>query len=293
MQKETTAKTESKNVKKSYELPAYITVSMQLLERLSSKLALKFALKLFFTPLSFTRPQREEKAHHSSAKESLKTQTGESFVLHQWGNQGVKVLLVHGWSGRGTQFFKLIEALRKNGYHVFAIDAPTHGDSPKKKQTNMLEFVNCIETVCLKHGPFTSAIGHSLGGAALLNALERNVDIPKLITLGTPSRISHVVRDFCEKVKASPKIGAAILSDIQKTFGVLISEVSPDHLAKKHNPSGLVIHDEIDADVDIEEAYILHQNWANSSLKVTSGLGHRKVLNDADVIADILAFIKA
>jgi alpha-beta hydrolase superfamily lysophospholipase len=82
--------------------------------------------------------------------------------------QGKRVLLVHGWSGRGTQLFKIADELLKQGYSTISFDAPAHGKSPGKT-TIMVDFITTIE-INKQFGPFDAAIGHSLGGMSVLNA---------------------------------------------------------------------------------------------------------------------------
>jgi alpha-beta hydrolase superfamily lysophospholipase len=79
-----------------------------------------------------------------------------------------KVLLVHGWSGRGTQLFKIADELLKQGYSTISFDAPAHGKSPGKT-TIMVDFITTILEIEKQFGPFDAAIGHSLGGMSVLN----------------------------------------------------------------------------------------------------------------------------
>jgi esterase/lipase len=43
--------------------------------------------------------------------------------VYQYGQSDKKVLLVHGWSGRGTQLVKIADALLKSGYSTISFDA--------------------------------------------------------------------------------------------------------------------------------------------------------------------------
>jgi pimeloyl-ACP methyl ester carboxylesterase len=53
----------------------------------------------------------------------------------------------------------------------------------------------------------------------------------------------------------------------------------------------LVVHDRGDRDVPFESGETLHAAWRGSSLKETAGLGHRRILRDASVLKDTIAFI--
>lgn len=262
---------------------------MAFLSTVSTGLATKFALKLFFTPLKFPIPKRELPVRDSAKTHKLNTGKND-FLLFEWEGPGEKVLLVHGWSGRGTQFFKIIEALQSKGFHVFAIEAPGHGGLPHAK-THMLEFVDCIETSQAQFGPFNISIGHSLGGMAIFNALQRNLASNKVITIGSPSCIRNVVDDFCEKVHASKAVAEGIVHSIENRYSIKLKDASTDELAALHNPTGLIIHDKHDQDVPEVNANQLSEKWTNAELMITEGLGHRKVLMDDSVLDKIMNFL--
>lgn len=262
---------------------------MKLLEAISPRVAAPFAIKLFFTTLKFKMPERELETFNQAIKTQLPIPDSE-FTAYEWGESGTKILLVHGWSGRATQFFKISEALLKKGFHVFAIDAPGHGQS-QQKQTNLFQFVQSIEVMGERFGPFKYAIGHSLGGMAIFNGLERNLKAEKVITIGTPDNIPNVVAEFCDKVGATSKVGNRIIAYIEDLFQVKTTEVSTDALAQKHNPPGLIFHDNTDNDVGVRAAKNLSKSWTNAELIITDGLGHRKVLMDEGNINKIIGFL--
>ena len=54
----------------------------------------------------------------------------------------------------------------------------------------------------------------------------------------------------------------------------------------------LVVHDENDYEVPVKAGINIHQYVKNGELMITKGLGHRKILGDANVIYKIIEFIK-
>ncbi|MES9847744.1 MAG: alpha/beta fold hydrolase, partial [Candidatus Thiodiazotropha sp.] len=102
----------------------------------SPRLGGVLALRLFMTPPRFPIPRREMQVRESASLTRHEIH-GETIAVRSWG-EGPSVLLCHGWGGRGTQFFALIEALAAAGYRAVAFDAPAHGDSSGKR-TNMLK----------------------------------------------------------------------------------------------------------------------------------------------------------
>lgn len=276
-------------IQKSFELPQYITRTMAILCKLNTSLATKFAFRLFFQPIAFPFPEREKEMVKKSTVLEHKTPAGNPFTTYQMGSGPKKVVMIHGWSGRGTQFFKIAEALAEH-FTIVAIDAPAHGKH-KGPKTNMLEFVEALETAEKELGPFDFAIGHSLGGMALFNALQRNAAYAKLIIIGSPASITNVVTDFCEKVKANMKVRDRIIQKIEEQFNLEVEKASTDYLAAIHNPAGLIIHDEDDQDVSVNDARQNAQAWVHAELLITRGLGHRRVLMDNGVIDTIKDFL--
>ena len=78
-----------------------------------------------------------------------------------------RLLLVHGLNSSKNVMSVLSYGLADAGFEVFAIDLPGHGDSPAPFDALRAQAV--IEAVLEKLGPDTSVIGHSLGGALLLD----------------------------------------------------------------------------------------------------------------------------
>ena len=54
---------------------------------------------------------------------------------------------------------------------------------------------------------------------------------------------------------------------------------------------GLIVHDPEDRTVPFAASQALHSAWQGSQLETVVGLGHRRLLADADVIARSVAFV--
>jgi pimeloyl-ACP methyl ester carboxylesterase len=279
--------------KLSFKVPGYISGTIRFLERIHPALASKLAMYIFFRPISFPTPKREVPWKKASERFNLSTSKSK-FTAYKWSNKGEanhgKVLLVHGWSGRATQFFAVGKAIQKAGYTVYGIDAPAHGNSTQKS-TTMLEFVDAIEVMFNQFGKFDCVIGHSLGGMALFNAIDRFNISSKIVIIGTPASVPHVVNDFSEKVGGSEEVARRICARIERDFQVDLEQISTNYLASKHNLMGLIMHDENDLDVSIDNARAVALKWPNANLVVTKGLGHRRILMDRGVIDTIVGFL--
>lgn len=275
----------------SFKVPASIRFLAKLLNRISIKLAVKLGLSLFFKPLPFGIPEREKPFREKAIKHELLTKNAREFLVFELKSEGSKVLMIHGWSGRASQFFKIADFLHEKGYHVFCIEAPQHGEL-QGERAHMFDFVDAIEETHSRFGEIDLAIGHSLGGMALFNALARNLWFQKLVTIGSPANIRGVVADFCDKIEFDETIQKHILGYIEERYQLKVEEASSDYLCQLFRPEGLIIHDVYDQDVSVDFARLMHEKWRGSKYLETEGLGHRQVLRDESTLEAIYDFFK-
>ncbi len=273
-------------------IPKIIVITAKLLEVISTKLATIFAAKLFTTPIKHKIPKREFHMDKESVKEIIFVPSiNKEIVVYHYGKSGKKILLVHGWSGRGTQLVKIADELLNLGYSTISFDAPAHGKS-RGNSSIMVEFIASILELEKQFGSFEFAIGHSLGGMSILNAIRENLKVKKTVIIGSGDIIQDIIDDFIKKLKLKPKIGIKLRDHFEKKYGVEMNYYSASNAAKEVSIPVLIIHDENDVDVNIKAAYNIKENLKNSSLMVTRNLGHRKVLGNTEVIKRIVEFIK-
>lgn len=269
--------------------PLYFVILLRFLEWVYPPAAVKMALRYFYTPIPFNRPGRERKTFEQAKRQELMIGR-KCITVYTWGKSDKKVLLVHGWSGRATQFYKIKNYLLSRGFQVIAFDAPAHGENKDVKTTHMLEFVESIERVNMTFGPFYGAIGHSLGGLAILNAYNKGFKVEKIAVIAAPCSIANVVRDFCQRIKAGEKTEKGIVANLIAEYQVPLEEYSGQEQAPTVKANGLIVHDIHDHDVSVEEGRTLNKAWKSSKLHLTKRLGHRRVLRDKNAVAIIADF---
>ncbi len=281
----------NKKHQSSLRIPKPILVTAKILEVTSPKLAAKFAIKLFTTPMKFKLPKREEEMDRDSRQEMVEIPAlGKSIRVYHYGDSKRKVLLVHGWSGRGTQLHSIADKLLKSGYSTISFDAPAHGKS-EGKTSDMTEFIRCILELEKQFGPFEHAIGHSLGAMAVLNSIKRGLKVKKAVTIGSGDVIKDIMDDFSQKLGMNVATGALMIRMFEKKFGETINSYSAYIAAKEVSVPVLAIHDEDDADVPVTAVHHIAAHLANAEVLITKGLGHRKILGDSKVIKKIIQFL--
>jgi len=252
---------------------------------LSSKLAIYFFTKTRFNKVKERSP--------FSTKGPLKyTLDGQELALYQFG-QGKRTLLVHGWEGQASDFFKLIEPLIKSGHEVWAFDGPGHGGS-SGNSSNVFEFVDIIGKLNEKFGPFEYGIGHSMGGVALGLASEtREFNPQKIVTMGSPNKFENILKAFSSSIGLSKKIEKTLIDQIEKKLGRKLSEVSVEKAVSNSETEFLIVHDSDDKWVPFESAEAIAAQNENSELYKSQGLGHFKILRDEQTISKMMNFFNS
>ena len=272
-------------------IPKIILITAKFLEVISTKLAVKFAAKLFTTPIKHKIPKRELLMDKESVQEKVFVPSiNKEIVVYHYGKSEKKILLVHGWSGRGTQLVKIADELLNLGYSTISFDAPAHGKS-KGNSSIMVEFIASILELEKQFGPFEFAIGHSLGGMSILNAIREKLKIRKVVIIGSGDIIQDIIDDFIKKLELNPEIGIKLREHFEKKYGVEMNYYSASNAAKEVLIPVLIIHDENDVDVNVKAAYNIKENLKTSELMITKNLGHRKILGNTEVIKRIVEFI--
>ena len=272
-------------------VPGYILFTGKILTAVSPFLASRFAAHLFLSPFRYKLPKREKKMDMESRQEKVNVPSiDREIVIYKYGNSQRKILLAHGWSGRGTQLAFIAEELVQAGFEVISFDAPAHGKAPGKKSM-MPHFIEAIHLIDKKYGPFEAAIGHSLGGMSLLRAVKEGLQIQKLVIIGTANSVTRITREFAENMKMNDLVAKKMKEYFDRKFGKDMDSLSGAVSAKDVSIPTLVIHDKDDVDVKIDSAYEIHESLENSELFITEGLGHRRILGNQKVVRKILDFL--
>jgi len=212
-------------------------------------------------------------------------------VLYQYGESDKKILLSHGWSGRGTHLFKIADELIKAGYSTVSFDAPAHGKSPGRT-TIMSEFVETILEIEKQFGLFEAAVGHSLGGMSLLNAVKKGLSINRLAIIGSGDIVQNILNGFVTKLELRPSTSEQLRLHFEKKYGEEMDNYSAYKSAMEVSIPVLVIHDKNDEEVPVEAGINIHKHLKNGELFLTEGLGHRKILGNPAVIEKVVQFIR-
>lgn len=239
--------------------------------------------RTFMTPRNL--PPRDWELPLLAQSERITLRFGLSAL--RWG-QGPAVLLMHGWEGRPTQFASLITALVDDGYSVIALDGPAHGHS-SGREAHVLLFARAMLDAAAELPPLHAVVGHSMGGASAMLAVQLGLRTEALVSIAAPSRFLDVLRGFAGMVGLPPRARSAFIQEVELTFGMPLKHLDVAHY--QMNIPGLIVHAEDDTFVPVRASQAIHEAWFDSRLLRLEQGGHQKVLADPRVIEGVLALL--
>jgi len=264
-----------------------------LASRLAPGLARRWAAHLFCTPPRHPYPPVEKDWLARGRRFDVPVRRGR-VAAWRWGESASgrpRVLLVHGWGGRGTQLWAFIEPLLAAGYEVVAFDAPAHGFS-NRRYASLLHFAQAIQAVAASVGGVSGVIAHSLGGSATNFALARGwIKVERVVTIAAPSELDSYSRHFARLLNVSDAVRDAMQKHIERRLGYRWKDLEGAYLAAQHATPALIVHDRGDREVPFSSAERIAAKWRGATLLPTERLGHRRILRDAGVIVRAVAFL--
>ncbi|MFT7775288.1 alpha/beta fold hydrolase [Roseateles sp.] len=215
----------------------------------------------------------------------------EGLKLARWTlGTGPRVVLVHGWNSRGAHLLALAQALVRAGLSVTLFDLPGHGDSGGHA-ASVVHAGRALRAVMTAIGNVHAVIGHSMGSAAALLAFAHGLQVKRSVHLAGPSSLTPMVKGLAQAHGLGPADAAALAGWVEAFIGTRMAYVDLERLQHGLRHPGLIVHDPEDRTVPFVASEALHQAWAGSRLERATGLGHRRLLADAGVIARSVAFV--
>lgn len=225
-------------------------------------------------------------------------------VIHRFKpekNDGAKkVLIMHGWLSRAAYMVRLIRALHKEGYDVYALDFPAHGEA-KGIQLPWTDAAAIIRHTLNEHGPFYAAIGHSFGGSMLLNTLnlagqmpewQLNTALERAVLIASPTHMRNPVAALARKFKLNGH-GYLYLRQLFRQTEIDPSLIRLSHFTSQEvNVPFLCIHGEKDDSISPKESISFCNEYKNASLCLLQDADHLSVLVDKRVEQEVCLFLK-
>ncbi|MFP7725594.1 alpha/beta hydrolase [Lysobacter sp. D1-1-M9] len=218
---------------------------------------------------------------------------GRPVAQYVWGDPARQpyVLFAHGWSSHGARILPWVASLAAAGYAVVGFDQAGHGRSSGQRST-LPEFTDLLLAIGRRHGPAAAVIGHSLGGAAAALALARGMQAKRAILIAPAADPVDAAHRFARMVGLAEHLCRRMFAMFEARLGTGFDAQQAHRNAPCIGRPALIVHDLEDPDVPWAEGERWARHWRAARLLSTQGLGHRRVLDDATVIAAGLAFLR-
>ncbi|MDH5407380.1 MAG: alpha/beta hydrolase [Gammaproteobacteria bacterium] len=269
----------------------WLRMSFRLQSLISNTWAARRAYRFWFMSPRYTVPARELDWVKSGRNIQMPHAHGP-INLYIWGEGEETILLLHGWSGRGSQMGAFAEPLVAAGYRVIAMDAPGHGQTPGKA-TTLFKISEAVTDVAKTYSPIKAIVAHSFGGFVLAYSLKHAaLTIDKAVCISTPARAEFLLDSFCNTLQLNDIVRNKFLAYFERDFGDDIwQRMNIDTNVSQLNVPALIIHDKDDKEVPYELSEGLAAAWPDAQLHLTEKLGHRRILRSDSVLNTVVNFI--
>jgi len=280
---------------KKRKMPLHITVMGGILSLVGSlwpALTSYFAYRVWFSTPRY-RESKRETVWRNSAQTELLNISGKQITVYRWGTgQPHYVLLIHGWSGRGTQMAAFADPINQRELDVISFDAPGHGASDGHK-TNIFEIANVVNELVKKYSAPRAIIAHSFGcmvAALALRTYQLRVD--KLVTISCPTDTRYLMAGFAIHFNLNEKVMSRFHHKLYKQFGEDIYEkTSAEQNLKQVAIKLLVVHDKDDQIVSWRQSDKLAKAVPGAKTYYTNKMGHQHLLRDNNLIRQVVEFV--
>ena len=101
-----------------------------------------------------------------------------------------------------------------------------------------------------------------------------------------------LLTEFLSRINGSERVRKFIEKRVVDRIGMEFKEISIQHLlSQMPDINYFNIHDENDKEVSISHQSILQDQFPNILTKTTTGLGHMRILKNAEVISTVVSHI--
>ena len=248
-----------------------------------------WAEELFFTPRRGPLSARVREFLASGRRRDLRLEGGTRIAAWEWG-AGPTVALVHGWEGVGGQLAAFAPPLLAAGFRVVAFDAPGHGAAGGRR-SSLVHFARALRAAVGPDGSAHAVIAHSLGAAATTLAMGQGLSIRRAVFIGATAGPRDWTERFARRFGIADRVMARLRRRTEQKLGLRWEDLDIVPMALRRREPLLVIHDRQDAEVPWSDGAAIAEAWPGARLVTTAGLGHRRILRDATVVEQSVAFV--
>ncbi|MCB9197068.1 MAG: alpha/beta hydrolase [Flavobacteriales bacterium] len=280
-----------------------LTRSMKFIRFFFSKLSPIFpgvAARLFWH--LFTNPRKRkmtdaDKRFYLQCKVTklVSEEFKKPYSIIETGSGSLKVLILHGWESRSSDFRKMIDKL-KTVATVYSVDFPGHGVASKSR-AHLPIFVDTIHSAVKQIGPVDVTLGHSLGAASLSMAVvdEKYFSYFKtLVFLGLHPIPSSYFLQYKKITRVNERVFEACLKYAEKrTEKSLLNYDCYNHLEVYRNYQVFFIHDSFDKIIHLDRVNDFAEKLGGNEVFTGDHGGHFRHYKAEEVILKVVTIIES
>jgi pimeloyl-ACP methyl ester carboxylesterase len=288
-------KSQKSTIVRLFAAPRPVRGLFRLLEHTAPGLGARWAERIWFTLPRRGEPAGPRIAQLAPGLPFVVDVGGHRVVGESWG-AGPVVYLVHGWAGHRGQLAAFVPPLVAHGYRVVAFDAPSHGASAPgafgPRSSSIPEFAAALTAVATAHGPARALIAHSLGCTAAAAAVRDGLPADRVVLLAPLASPLSFARQFAAALGFGDRTYRRLIARVEHRVGAPMNHFDVPAMGRTAAlPLTLIIHDQDDTSTPASDGAAIAAAWTGSRLRLTSGLGHRRLLSSPDAVADVTDFV--
>lgn len=214
------------------------------------------------------------------------------------------IVCVHGWDGRGFNFYKFIPKFLDKGFRVLVPDFPKHGKT-EGIECGCHVFGHSINTLIHYINAPVYILAHSLGNAGVCvnYGISDEVEKKSIKRYAGLSFFNHsldIVKFYENMIGLSNRCHPYFFNECSKNLGFDFNKIAFGKIIREYNIPTLLIHDKNDKELVIENArksaeLLKYKNYVvNDEIKPcfyeSEGLGHRRILRDEKIVDRVVEF---
>jgi pimeloyl-ACP methyl ester carboxylesterase len=275
---------------KSLRLPA-TRAAFGTLDRLAPELAVRWATNVWLTVPRFNGRARPDIPPGTRFTVAVRNRTIRGTT---WG-AGPTVYLVHGWGGASAQLLPFVTPLLAKGHKVVTFDSFSHGASDPgelgPRRTTIVEMAKALGAVVREHGQPHGVIAHSAGAMSTFYALRDGVRPGRLVFLAPMGQPDELTKVFAATLNFGERVRVRMTERIARIAGAAWTDFDmATQVTRIAPPPLLTVHDPADRETRYADSVAIAKAWPDAELITAKGLGHWRILRDADTITRAVEF---